>query len=249
MKTKKHPIYLLLAVCLLLVACGNPSLPESALPEPAAITTTVSVTPPVEYGASLDEWNEAVNDASTSPLVDATLVHAEPTALPTAEPTAVASEDDDLYLEILWDALIPADYTPDAIMEKYGPQLALLDDNSPEASELYAEMQKEFNNAPVNEEISGKLVKLPGFVTPLEYDGDRIVEFLLVPYFGACLHVPAPPVNQTVLVKAAEGEGLLIEESYWPIWIKGTLTAESAVTELAQSGYYMENAEIEPYSQ
>ncbi len=232
---------LLLTLYLLLVGCTNTApLPASALPEPVAIESTVVVTQVVEYGASLDEWDDVMEEISASPL--------ETVVEPTPTTPAVTSTDESLYTVIMWDALIPAGYTADSIMEKYAPQLALIEDGSAEASELYAEMQKEFNNAPINEEIAGKMVKLPGFIAPLEYDGDLITEFLLVPYFGACIHTPPPPVNQTVLVKTAPGQGIKSEDSYEPIWIKGTLTAEGAVTSLAQSGYYMEEAFIEAYS-
>ncbi len=252
MTIQKRYTCLLLTIYLLLAGCSSLTssapLPASSLPEPVAIESTVVVTHAVEYGASLDEWNQVVQDASTSPLVDDAPAEAVPTVEPVPTASALTTTDDGLYTEILWDALIPAGYTADSIMEKYAPQLALIEDGSPAASELYAEMQKEFNNAPVNEEISGTLVKLPGFIAPLEYEGDLITEFLLVPYFGACIHTPAPPVNQTVLVKTAAGQGIKIEDSYAPIWIKGTLTTESAVTTLAESGYYMEEAAVEPYS-
>jgi hypothetical protein len=51
----------------------------------------------------------------------------------------------------------------------------------------------EWDRAPVVEEFDGQLVRIPGFVVPLESDGKTISEFLLVPYFGACVHVPPPP--------------------------------------------------------
>ena len=48
--------------------------------------------------------------------------------------------------------------------------------------------------------------RIPGFVVPLKTTEDiRILEFFLVPYYGACIHVPPPPPNQIIHVKYKEG--------------------------------------------
>ncbi|MDP6969514.1 MAG: DUF3299 domain-containing protein, partial [Gammaproteobacteria bacterium] len=49
------------------------------------------------------------------------------------------------------------------------------------------------NSYLLNRELDGKLVKVPGFVVPLEVDTHGIHSFILVPYVGACLHTPPPP--------------------------------------------------------
>ena len=51
--------------------------------------------------------------------------------------------------------------------------------------------------------LNGAQVRIPGYVLPLEFEGTRVREFLLVPYVGACIHVPAPPPNQMVFVRTA----------------------------------------------
>jgi hypothetical protein len=59
--------------------------------------------------------------------------------------------------------------------------------------------------------LDEKLVALPGFVLPLEYEGKKVSEFLLVPWVGACIHTPPPPPNQIVHVVAEmpfESKGL-----------------------------------------
>ena len=152
------------------------------------------------------------------------------------------------YQQVMWDALVPADFTANAIMAKYEDQLGQLEDGSPQAFALYAQMQEEFNNAPVNETMDGELIRLPGFIAPLEYTDDLITEFLLVPYFGACIHTPPPPANQTVYVKLPEGQGIKFEDAYSPFWVMGQLTAEGSTTDLAEAGYYIEDALIELYS-
>jgi len=74
----------------------------------------------------------------------------------------------------MWDGLIPADFRPEAIMEKYQEELDEAEDGSPEAAELYTRMQEEFNGAPVNEVLDETLVRLPGFIAPLNYSDDLI---------------------------------------------------------------------------
>jgi hypothetical protein len=70
-------------------------------------------------------------------------------------------------------------------------------------------------------ELDGRAVRIPGYVLPLEFDGAKVTEFLLVPYVGACIHAPVPPANQIVVVKASaafDSAGL-----YAPVWIEGVL--------------------------
>ena len=205
---------------------------SSNLPEPIApVTITVTADP---YAGALIE---------TVAVADET---------PTGEATAAADiqfsgTGELVYQELFWDALVPAEYTPEAIMAKYADELAQVVDGSPEASELWVRMQEEFNNAPVNDALNGAFVKIPGFIAPLEFTGDKITEFLLVPYFGACIHVPPPPVNQTVLVRMQPGQGIDPAHSYLPIWVMGMITTEKSTTELAAAGYMMQDAFYEPY--
>lgn len=99
----------------------------------------------------------------------------------------------------------------------------------------------------IREEIAGKQVRIPGFVIPLEGDADSISEFLLVPFYGACIHVPPPPPNQIIHVKFEEGAPT---KDLWDIvYITGTLQAETLVTEElnVESGYTMIGASLETY--
>ena len=140
--------------------------------------------------------------------------------------------DDIIYQELAWDALIPKGFTADQIWAKHEPIFAQMEDDSEEADTLYAQMMTEFNSAPANDELNDTLVRLPGFIAPLELSNEFITEFLLVPYLGACIHMPPPPANQTVLVKTAEGYGIDVKNANNPVWIMGTLTVERATTEL-----------------
>lgn len=101
-------------------------------------------------------------------------------------------------------------------------------------------------SAKVRGELNGKKVRIPGFVVPIEYDADQnITSFFLVPYFGACIHVPPPPPNQIVFVTNAKG--LKAEMIYNPFWIEGTLTTDKMSHDLANSAYSLKASAITPY--
>ncbi len=128
--------------------------------------------------------------------------------------------------------------------------LALLDEveeGTPEANALYEEWQAAIDakGQLVNTELDGKKIFMAGFVTPLDFEADVITEFLFVPYFGACIHVPPPPVNQTVMVTLDSDEALAIEDTWGAVWVAGQLTATSATTDLATAGYTITEASTE----
>lgn len=98
----------------------------------------------------------------------------------------------------------------------------------------------------VVEELDGVVAKIPGFVVPLEVSmGGKVSEFLLVPYFGACIHYPPPPPNQLVHVLAKEP--LDLESTWEPIWAIGELKTEFRDLGLATAGYKMTAQTIEKY--
>jgi hypothetical protein len=101
-------------------------------------------------------------------------------------------------------------------------------------------------NAPVNSELDGKLVKLPGFIVPLDVAKDGTVsEFFLVPYFGACIHVPPPPPNQIVYVNAPKG--IALDSIYEAYWITGTMKMQNKSTRLGAAAYSLSADKVEIY--
>ncbi len=100
-------------------------------------------------------------------------------------------------------------------------------------------------DAPVVEALNGQSVSLPGFVVPLEGDSEVITEFLLVPYFGACIHVPPPPPNQIVHVTIKGG--VPIESLYDAIVVTGVISTETWSGEIAQVGYKMKAVGVAPF--
>lgn len=97
----------------------------------------------------------------------------------------------------------------------------------------------------VRPELNGTLVKIPGFVVPLEGDENTVTEFLLVPYFGACIHVPPPPPNQIIYVKFPQGAP--VQELWDVIYVIGQLKTETFASDLGQAGYVLEGKSIEEY--
>ena len=108
-------------------------------------------------------------------------------------------------------------------------------------------MDAEFDKAPPNESLAGKTVKIPGFVSPLDEVDGMVSEFLLVPYFGSCIHSPPPPVNQTVLVKPHKDKSVSMASIRRPVWVVGEIKVERNKTDLAEAAYHIENARLEEY--
>lgn len=153
------------------------------------------------------------------------------------------------YRILAWEDLeLPGQGMAD-ILKKYQSQIEAIPENDPREDALLEQMQAEMNAAPTNPALDGKLVKIPGFVSPLEVDDSKgtVKEFLLVPYFGACIHVPPPPLNQTLLVKPQPDKSIGMEQIYSPVWVYGTLQAQQVKTDLAEAGYQIVGARVEMY--
>ena len=84
------------------------------------------------------------------------------------------------------------------------------------------------------------------YILPLTFDGDNIIEFLLVPNLGACIHVPPPPANQIIYIKSAKG--LKAEQINSAVWVSGMLNAKSVSTIVANVGYTINEASVTSYS-
>lgn len=94
--------------------------------------------------------------------------------------------------------------------------------------------------------LNGVVVRIPGFMVPLEDTETRVTEFLLVPYFGACIHVPPPPPNQMAHVLMQRNHE--VEVNLWdPIWIVGKLTIENVESPYGVVGFQVTGERILPY--
>lgn len=153
-------------------------------------------------------------------------------------------------VEIGWQDLVPADFEgpEDPFMTMTQEEIDVLMDGSDESNRRLAEIDEAMSYAPTVAELDGRRVRLPGFVVPLDFDGQtRVEEFLLVPYFGACIHTPPPPANQ--VVHANSGRAIVLESLYDPVWAIGTIETETVTSDLAESGYRMRIERVEPYEE
>lgn len=102
--------------------------------------------------------------------------------------------------------------------------------------------------------LDGKLIKLAGYLLPLDFSNKGIKEFILVPYVGACIHVPPPPTNQMVLVRLAKS--YKVKETFEPVWVSGRLSTIGATKSLflgdgsteLETGYTLAGQKIEKYT-
>jgi hypothetical protein len=110
-----------------------------------------------------------------------------------------------------------------------------------------AQPQASAGPPPVVEALDGKRVRIGGYVVPLDFDATKVKEFLLVPFVGACIHVPPPPPNQIVYVKSAAGFD--VKGSFDPVWVTGKMQTKVAFTGLAEAGYSLEAEKVEARSE
>ena len=141
--------------------------------------------------------------------------------------------------ELEWEDLLPEDRRKDY---NPGPPAATHDYLSGESG-LAAQQVMDFT---VNPKLDGQVVKLPGFIVPLELDDNgKVTEFFLVPYFGACIHVPPPAPNQMVYVTLKQG--LQLDSMYAAFWVTGRMTAKGKSTRLGAAAYGIAATKLEEY--
>jgi len=168
----------------------------------------------------------------------------KPVAQPAASPAAVSPATTSPRT-IGWEALVPADWDP--MKDLKGLNFSILNDADPRATAALAKLREAWDNAPINPAIVGQLVRLPGYLVPLEETKDGLKEFLLVPYFGACIHSPPPPANQIVhVLPKSPAKGL---RSMDTIWVTGVLTGTRTDSYMGMSGYRIEATQVAPYSE
>jgi len=157
---------------------------------------------------------------------------------------------------INWGQLVPEGWDPNSVFDQYtDEEFTNLSD------EQYLILQKKaqllLEAAPTVDKLDGEVVKIPGYILPLEFDDTNIKEFLLVPYYGACVHTPPPPANQIIHGKLQSSFAL--SEIFAPVWISGKLQTVRSTSQLGETGvsqsldvdtgYTMEVFEVEPYQE
>lgn len=108
--------------------------------------------------------------------------------------------------------------------------------------------QRALTSTDVVTAYDNKAIRLPGFIVPIEMnDQQQVTQFFLVPYFGACIHLPPPPPNQIIYVTSEQG--ILVEDIYNAYWLQGTIKTTFTENDVAQSAYSMTVDTIEPYTE
>lgn len=148
--------------------------------------------------------------------------------------------------EFTWDDLIPADYRPEAVFAQV--DVNSMQDGDPKAVEAMDKLRALWKEAPVVKSLDGRKIRLGGFAVPLDGDGKITTEFLLVPYYGACIHVPPPPANQAILISLDKPQDV-IKQPFDAVWVEGVIHIERFSNELADAGYAMKNAVVTPYEE
>ncbi|WP_240512154.1 DUF3299 domain-containing protein [Pseudoruegeria sp. SK021] len=139
------------------------------------------------------------------------------------------------YIDLDWEDLLPVGQTP---VPSALPDVKPHDEGTQLSSQQPA-------SSGVRTDWNGKVVRLPGYVIPIEYTGTGVTAFILAPFVGACIHVPPPPANQLIFVttsKPYEIDGL-----FEPVNVIGMFGVSSLSTHLADIGYALSADRIEPY--
>ena len=158
----------------------------------------------------------------------------------TLNPTQAAN-----YEEIDWVALMPEDDLS-ALLNRPEFLNDIADGSAADSIDDFASKQLEDEQAQryqqalvstrVIEAFDGKAIRIPGFIVPLEQnDEQKATAFFVVPYFGACLHMPPPPPNQILYVEYKEG--IAVENLYDPYWFEGTVKIDNHESALGTSAY------------
>ncbi|MCH9808894.1 MAG: DUF3299 domain-containing protein [Alphaproteobacteria bacterium] len=114
----------------------------------------------------------------------------------------------------------------------------------PEAKWMSRRAHSNTTKAPeLKTDLDGETVKIGGYVVPLDFKATKVTEFLLVPFVGACIHVPPPPANQIIYVKA--DNGFTVKGEFDPVYVTGKLSAKITATGLAETGYTIKADAVE----
>ena len=116
----------------------------------------------------------------------------------------------------------------------------------PGSSSAYMSMRQAYSSSRVVSDMDGKAVRIPGFVVPIEFEGNSVTEFFLVPYFGACYHMPPPPPNQIIYVESSDG--IKFESIYDPVWLEGVMETKQRSNAMAMAAYSMKLHSLEAYT-
>jgi hypothetical protein len=145
--------------------------------------------------------------------------------------------------DVNWDDLTPKDWDP--LKQFRDTNFSALNDADPKAVAMLQRMRQTWDNAPTNNALDGQVIRIAGYLVPLDETKAGLTNFLLVPYFGACIHTPPPPSNQIIDVTPK-----LPAKGWRPmdtVWVSGTLHTLRSETYMGVSSYRMDALSVEAY--
>lgn len=168
----------------------------------------------------------------TKPLINLTRRSLVATALAfTAGPSFATKAK-----EIIWDDLIPPGLPYGQIIGE-----GYINYETDTWRPIYDE-----NGTALNAQLKGQMIRIPGYIIPMDFSSKGVSSFILVPYVGACIHTPPPPPNQLILVDTPKPWP---NDQLWdPVWVTGAMTLAMTTTEVAETGYYINAKKIEKYT-
>lgn len=229
----------------LLSGCGSP---EAAAPAAPAAST------PVETVKTAPEIGDKIGEEGITPAAQAAAeTREEAKARREAALAKRAAEEEKRKAELAangirelgWEELMP-EGEEERLAAMYQSQMQMLYGGAPIAEGSAADKMTQIGTFNVVPELNGLKVRLPGYTVPFEYGSDaEITEFLLVPYFGACIHSPPPPPNQTIFV--ITDTPVKLKDLAQAVWVEGTLSTQTQTSELADAAYTITLTKLEEY--
>jgi hypothetical protein len=223
------------ALIALVVACGQTAEPETPA-APTAGATAVEAGPKVgdkigESDAEKAAKKAAKDAAALAKAAEAARIKAD------LEARGVRS--------VGWEDLMP-EGEEERLAQMYQAQMATLYGGAAIAEGSAADTSVQIGTFNTVADLNGVSVRIPGYTVPFEYGSKaEITEFLLVPYFGACIHSPPPPPNQTIFVRT--DTPIKLKDLAQAVWIEGTMLTQTQESDLADAAYTIEMTSITKY--
>ncbi|MDP1554705.1 MAG: DUF3299 domain-containing protein [Hyphomonas sp.] len=241
---KSFPVSALVALAVALAACGAADAPASA-ESPAAKPATKSAAPPASEAKATS--GPKVGDKIGETAADRAAAREAKAAQRAAD---AKRQDEELAARgvkrIGWEDLMP-EGEEERLAQMYQAQMSMLYSGAGVAEGSAADTAVQIGTFNTVKELNGKKIRIPGYTVPFEYGADaQIKEFLLVPYFGACIHSPPPPPNQTVFIMA--DKPIKMKDLAQAVWIEGTISTQTQESELADAAYTIKLTGIEEYT-
>ncbi|MBU2605540.1 MAG: DUF3299 domain-containing protein [Alphaproteobacteria bacterium] len=230
---KKHLILTSAMLLALIVACGETAVPETASsPAAATANTGPKVGDKIGEGDAEKAARKAEKDAEiVAKAAEAARIKAE------LEARGIRS--------VGWEDLMP-EGEEERLAQMYQSQMATLYSGAAIAEGSAADTSVQIGTFNTVDALNGVKVRIPGYTVPFEYGSKaEITQFLLVPYFGACIHSPPPPPNQTIFVRT--DTPIKLKDLAQAVWIEGTMLTQTQNSDLADAAYTIEMTSITKY--